>query len=751
MGCMRGFIVHPTYRTEGKKTFVQLFGRLENGESFLTEREYVPYLYIRKSDLGDAMRSIPFLFEETQMRNFAGEELAQIFMNLPYEVGETRKMLLEKDIPTYEADIRFAYRFMFDFDIKGFVEIEGEYGKGERVDRYYRNPHLKPTSPFDVKLTIVSLDIETDERRGTLLSIALYPQDECLMLGKHTEGAVTFISESALLEGFRKRIVDIDPDVILGWNLTDFDLRFLEDKFRNHNLKFDIGRYEREVKFRTEAFHKTSTASIAGRMVLDAMYLMRDFFVPMEDYKLDTASKNILGDEKIKFEGDVALLWEQNPSLLSAYNKKDACLTYKIVEKEGLVELATKISGFTGMQLDRVKASIASLDSLYLKAARKKGIVCPSVSHEERTSVVGGLVKEPLYGIYDNVCVFDFHSLYPSIMATFNIDPQTFTEKETKIKAPNNVFFEDKPAILPEIILDLLEKRAHASNPTESFAIKIIMNSFFGVLGNPHCRFYNAKIANAITAFGRYFLEMTKSLVEERGYRVIYGDTDSIFVVINSSALAEVKDKAHDIETYINDFYDRHVAEIYGRKNYLKLEFEKLYSRFYLPKQRHEERGAKKRYAGLLDDDIDIVGLEYVRRDWTPLAKKFQYGLLDMIFRERDYESFIKDFVSDLHRGTYDDLLVYKKGVRKELSRYTKTTPPHVKAARKITNFKERTVEYVMTKHGPEPLKEGVRIDYEHYKEKQLAPIADSLLTFLGKTFHDVLSSKKQTNLDSFL
>ncbi|MFQ5892456.1 MAG: DNA polymerase domain-containing protein, partial [Candidatus Methanofastidiosia archaeon] len=248
------------------------------------------------------------------------------------------------------------------------------------------------------------------------------------------------------------------------------------------------------------------------------------------------------------------------------------------------------------------------------------------------------------------------------------------------------------------------------------------------------------------------FLEMTTSKIEELSFKTIYGDTDSVFVLSKAKTLNEAEKIGKRIEREINSFYDEFVKREYERPNYLKLEFEKLYEKFYLPKQRHIEAGAKKRYAGLMRGELDIVGLEYVRRDWTELAKKFQYNLLFKVFHKEDYKTYIKEFIDDLKKGDLDELLVYKKGVRKELKRYTKTTPPHVKAARKLENFKDRMISYVMTKNGPEPLERITsKIDYSHYIEKQLKPIADSILTFYEESFEDILAGSRQMKLGDFL
>jgi DNA polymerase-2 len=171
-----------------------------------------------------------------------------------------------------------------------------------------------------------------------------------------------------------------------------------------------------------------------------------------------------------------------------------------------------------------------------------------------------------------------------------------------------------------------------------------------------------------------------------------------------------------------------------------------------MPEVRSGTGGSKKRYAGMVADGdgarVEFVGLEAVRRDWTPLAKRFQRELLDRVFRDQPVEEFVRDFVGELRGGRLDALLVYKKAVRKNLAEYTKTTPAHVKAARKQEGPAARIVEYVVTSVGPEPADERQgALDYEHYVEKQIEPIADAVLRFLRVRFGDLIGRPRQLDL----
>jgi DNA polymerase-2 len=201
------------------------------------------------------------------------------------------------------------------------------------------------------------------------------------------------------------------------------------------------------------------------------------------------------------------------------------------------------------------------------------------------------------------------------------------------------------------------------------------------------------------------------------------------------------------------------VKEKYSRISFFEIQFEKLFKIFLMPKIRGSvkedeggEVGAKKRYAGLLikdgKEEMSFTGMEFVRGDWTDLAKKFQLKLFEMIFNKKEVDKYIREFVSDLKEGKYDDLLVYKKNIKKPLSEYTKTTPPHVKAARMLKRLTSNQIQYVMTTHGPEPIELlKHKPDYEHYVDKQIKPIADTILSVYGKSFDDILKSSTQSKL----
>jgi DNA polymerase-2 len=209
-----------------------------------------------------------------------------------------------------------------------------------------------------------------------------------------------------------------------------------------------------------------------------------------------------------------------------------------------------------------------------------------------------------------------------------------------------------------------------------------------------------------------------------------------------------------DLQGILNRWWDEHLKEQYQLTSHLEIEFETHYLKFLMPTIRGAEKGSKKRYAGVVNkkgkQQLVFKGLERVRSDWTPLAREFQQELYRRIFNGEAYKEFVNEIYDQLHSGKLDNKLTYSKRLRRPLESYTSTQPPQVKAAKKMKN-PGRKIQYVITLNGPEPIHDAInthqsRPDYQHYLDKQLAPVADSILYFLDTTFERLT----QRQIDAF-
>ena len=304
--------------------------------------------------------------------------------------------------------------------------------------------------------------------------------------------------------------------------------------------------------------------------------------------------------------------------------------------------------------------------------------------------------------------------------------------------------------ILPELITQLWQRRDDAKaddNGPLSQAIKIIMNSFYGVLGTPGCRFFDARLASSITRRGHEILCRTRDYIEEAGHRVIYGDTDSVFVWIQDAASAADADAAgRALQQDLNTFWHEELQRKFGLDSVLELEFETHFRRFLMPTIRGSDKGSKKRYAGVVggegEEQLVFKGLENVRTDWTRLARGFQEELYRRVFAGEPFADFVKETTQAVLAGECDDQLIYRKRLRRRLDEYERNVPPHVQAARLCeardlpVPSRGSWVEYVMTTAGAEPAAQPLApFDYQYYVDRQLEPVADGILGFVGDSF----------------
>ncbi|HZR84318.1 MAG TPA: DNA polymerase II [Candidatus Binatia bacterium] len=768
-----GLILQPTYRVERDRPIVQLFGRLADGAAFLVEDDrFRPYFFVRTRDVGRVARERGVAVDVQGLRDLDDAPVARVTVATPRDVPLLRDRLAAAGAPSFEADIRFAYRYLIDHGIRAAIAIEGDGEERARSESrlvVFRNPRL---SPADCRpdLRVASLDIETTPDASRVFAFAIVHgggEEAHLVSSRPVAGAESHPDEVRLLAALGERIRALDPDIVLGWNVVDFDLRVVARRCADLGIPCHLGRLAFDVRFEQDrTFTRQGRADVAGRMVLDAASLVRDA-LRLEDYRLDTAARAILGRGKLLDTDvpDAALeinrLFREDPEALVAYNLEDARLAREIVDREGLLDLTIERSLLTGMQLDRVGASIASFDLVYLPELRRRGVVAPNVDMDRPSELVqGGAVLDSVPGLFRNVAVFDFKSLYPSLIRTFQLDPLAHARARRPdvdaIEAPNGARFARDAAILPGVIDRFMASREAAKARGDRHAdqaIKIMMNALFGVLGSPACRFFDAAVANAITGFGQQILAWTREALEDEGFAVVYGDTDSVFVKLSREEPGEAaRAEAEALRERVERRIVERVRERYRVEPKLTLELEHVLERFFMPRVRSGVGGSKKRYAGWVDGGLVVVGLESVRRDWPAIARRLQEGILVRLFGEEDPMPFVGETVAALRRGELDRELVYAKRIRKgSVDRYTAAIPPHVQAARKAGAAAGPVIRYVMTIEGPEPVLPGrplpAGIDREHYVERVLRPVADAILPEIGREFDEATGAPRQLRL----
>ncbi|MDY6947770.1 MAG: 3'-5' exonuclease, partial [Pseudomonadota bacterium] len=384
MTTLRGFILQASYRVVSgpagtRVPVIHIYGRLEDGGTFLVrDHRQHPHFYIRTDDVPRAARFTSQQPSDVAKHTFDGRSVSRFDMETPSDVPGLRDRLHDAGIDTYEADVRFATRYLIERGIKGGCELEGEATPGDGITWIFDDPVMRPA---DVKIEprVLSFDIETDGKGERLLAISVYSNDidEVLVVDggdrPMPEKATRCLDEYSALTAFCERVQRLDPDVITGWNIVDFDLTALQRLAQRLRHPFALGRDTGAIRIRkAEGYFGSGQASIPGRLVMDGIDLLRGAFVRMDDYSLDAVAREVLGEGKA-VHGDVRdrlaeILHNYRYDLpaFALYARTDARLAFEIVEKLNVIRLAVARSQLTGMTPDRVAASIASFDFLYL-------------------------------------------------------------------------------------------------------------------------------------------------------------------------------------------------------------------------------------------------------------------------------------------------------------------------------------------------------------------------------------------------
>jgi DNA polymerase II len=751
---------------------------------FITQQQAV--FFIRQSDI-DAVKKLihnsAAKVKKIDLKDFQLQPMAAVYCNSLQYFYRLRDTLREHQIALFESDIRPTERYLTERFITASVSIHNPQQLTQLT-----NPAIKP-GDYQPTFRLMSIDIETDYKTNALFSIAYICNNvkQVLIIGKGTPGDeqsyIQFVSnEKQLINTFIQHTHRLDPDVFIGWNVINFDFRFLQKKSDQLNIALKLGRNQSPIKWRQHhAEPNHYFLHIPGRVVLDGIDTLKSATWQFASFSLENVSNELLNRGKLihqqnshdplfKAKEIQRQFYEDKPAL-AKYNLEDCQLVLDIFEKAELIHFAIERARLTGLEMDRVGGSVAAFDNLYLPRLHRKGFVAPNIGdYGNGNTAPGGYVMNSKPGLFNSVLVLDYKSLYPSIIRTFKVDPyariaaKQLTDNET-IPGYDGASFAKHDHILPDIIADLWQARDKAKlekNKALSQAIKIIMNSFYGVLGTPGCRIHDARLTSSITKRSHDIIKQSVKLINAQGYDVIYGDTDSVFVSLDKTASNEEADATgKQLIEYINAYWKQHLADDLGIESYLEMEYETHFKRFFMPTVRGSDKGSKKRYAGVVNyngtDAIVFKGLENVRTDWTQLARDFQQTLYSKIFNEDAYDEFIRETVQQLSAGKLDHQLIYRKRLRQKLNQYQKNIPPHARAAINAeATFKQQGlpqryqhkgwIEYVITLNGPETLEcQTSKLDYEHYIEKQLTPVADSILAALNDSMENIL--KRQINL----
>lgn len=779
-GLIEGFILSRKHIEQAGQTFLEFWLATHQGPKRLITDAEEFVLFVETQTFQAEQRAFskqnPSLrFRELNLKLFNQQPCTAIYAPTQSAFYRARDWLQSHRITCFEDDVRLPDRFLMERFVYGSVTAIGT----EQTNGDITSAKLKPAN-YPPTFKPLSLDIECSEK-GQLYSIGLADTDyrKVLMIGAQQtqddeaqDWIIWVQDEAELLHRFVLEFNAIDPDIIIGWSVISFDFRLLVKRAERHNMPLHIGRDGSPLSWRdARSGSQAGYLNLAGRMVLDGIDALKSATWQFDSFSLESVSQQMLGKgKKVEDVGNrmahINHDFQHNKIKLAEYNLQDCILVLEIFEHAKLLDFLVLRSQLTGLELDRAGGSVAAFTNLYLPKLHRAGYVAPNLPPGGGLASPGGYVMSSKPGLYRNVLVLDFKSLYPSIIRTFKIDPLGLVEgllqPEDAIPGFKEAYFSREKHFLPHIITELWQQRdvaKKAKDSARSQAIKILMNSFYGVLGSGGCRFYDTRLASSITLRGHEIMQTTAAWIEAEGHQVIYGDTDSTFVWLQGEPDNDTAERiGNGLAKMINQRWHAKLTQELALTCFLELEFETHFTQFLMPTIRGSELGSKKRYAGLKHtangEEIIFKGLETVRSDWTPLAKDFQTQLYQKVFAGEDVTSYITEVLHQTQSGKLDHKLIYRKRLRQAAEKYVKNVPPHVKAAR-ISDAKNKAmgkpgkyhrkgwIKYIQTINGPEPIEfRESPIDYQHYVDKQLQPIADGILPFINQSFEAMTSAQ---------
>lgn len=784
------------------------------------------------------------------------KKMIKITTKDPKEVRSLRDRV--RELPgvkaVYETDILFRNRFLIDRDLGGMGWADAklpEWVSGQETPFITLDSLTPIQHEANAPLRYMSFDIECLPDHGEmpkaevspviLISLAFEPeyrgQKDLVLVGKRIDCTRSDVrvchDEYDLLSTFASILRDYDPDVVAGYNSNEFDFPYLLERAKQLRADLRTGRDGSSCYLRKIV--NSTNVSITGRVVVDLLPIIRSSY-SLKQYTLRNASAELLKMEKYDVNPkEIESLWAEEGEGLRrfiSYSRRDAILAQRLLLDLRLMDKYIALSRASGALLQDIVNGGQSgmVENLLLRRFRERNRVVPpkpdaDVSEEryvDSDELKGGAVLVPEKGLQEDIVILDYKSLYPTIMMAHNLCYSTVvTQKQDladdqTVTAPSGGKFvstEVSPGIMPQVLRELLDKRTETKRlmktageeerrflDAKQYAMKILLNSFYGYSGYARARLYSLALANAVTSFGRENIVKTKKIIDDIGsaymvdgavvfkgdlafgksverrfdLSVVYGDTDSVFVKLKPS----------EGEVTLNE------AELIGKKiaetvtSSLPQPMELVFEAF----ARRAIFLAKKRYALWVfepfgeswKDRIKVRGMETVRRDWCDLTSKTLKTCLELVLKEgkvdeaMDHVRYVINRIQNLNLSEDPEILEELTLTR----RYTKSTgsyknkQPHVQLVEKIKlrggqvpgvgdrvpfvivqgkrGSKSKEL-FVNRAEDPAYVREkNLSLDTDYYVDKQILPPVLRIFESFGVTKEKLCISRGQSNLFSF-
>tara|TARA_Y100000310_G_scaffold293782_1_gene323635 strand:+ start:6772 stop:9246 length:2475 start_codon:yes stop_codon:yes gene_type:complete len=812
------FTYEVTQEGDRVKTVVYIYGKTKEGKQIcVLDEKFTPYFYVRPMagiDYGELRAKIDKLNvqvgdlvakvvkTEVIRRKFVGKEVdaIKVLVSIPRGVPQIRDVIKGWDLVegTNEYDIPYVRRYSID---KGIVpmtlcDVEGEFlkdeGKKLKVRKFNADKITCTGTETLQKPRILAVDIETHSKldeginfdKNPIIMLACYGENfKKVVVWKKFETDLDYIefveTEAELLEKFKKIVNEYKPDIIAGYYSDGFDLPYIKRRGEIEKVKLDIG-----LDYSNMRTRKGNVPSVIlnGITHLDIFKFIRKVsYLSLNSYDLNTVAAELLEEKKVDVDlRELHDVWDNSPKDLDKfceYNLHDAKLVYDLSVKmlPTIIEMV-KIVGIPIFDVNRMGYSQLVEWYTMRQAFEVEEIAPNKPGHDElvqrrNLSIKGAFVFEPKPGLYKDIEVFDYRSLYPTIISSHNIGPSTLRCgccDEDKINVEGKVYWycKKQKGLIPELIKNIIEKRGEIKKiikeeSNEKFAfldarqnsLKLLANSYYGYLGFYGARWYCSECAESTTALGRKYVHSVIDKAKGSGFGVVYADTDSCFITLGDKTKEDGKKFAQEVNKDLPGL--------------MELEFEGHYPSGIFVSAKAGAFGAKKKYA-LMDEkgEMKIKGFEAVRRNWSDVAKEVQQKVLKIILKDHDGEKaaeFVRDVVKELREKKISiEKVTMHTQLQKELDEYT-SRGPHVAVAERMRNMGKyvgpgSVIKYVVTQGSdiirnrsrlPEEVKQK-DIDSDYYINHQVLPAVERLFDVLGIDKEQLAGEKEQSKLGKF-
>ncbi|MCL4396762.1 DNA-directed DNA polymerase [Candidatus Parvarchaeota archaeon] len=767
------FLVDADYTVIDNIPVIRLFCIDEKLERrIFYDRNFKPYCYVDagKEEFKKTIGGLSFIDSFNEVEKYRlGEKkkLLQVFTKLPEDVPKIKQL----SFPTYEADIPFYKRYLLDKGIGTFnrlsMDLEGDYIQSIKDDGIGNFP-MKPAA----------LDIETFSKRSfpnaksdpiIAVSVVSAGFKKCITwLNADGSEIIKVKDEKELILRLSELLSSNNFNVIIGYNSDSFDMPYISERAKILGIKFMINGFELKIKG-----EKRKIAEITGISHVDILNFIRNIYsiynLKTEVLTLREVAAEMTGERKGEFDWDKVNEVFTDGKLsteLCNYCIQDSNVTLLIFDSLlPLISELNKLVGQTFADVSRMTTG-SVVENLIMKKAILKNELIPNkpsdfqVNDRIKKINVGAFVFQPTAGLYENIAVVDFRSLYPSIIVSHNICPSTIQYNNgEKTFLPRD----EKVGLIPSVLDEVIRLRFEAKDRLKIekdnkqlnarvLVLKLIANGFYGYLGYYNSRWYCFDCAGETTSLGRKYVQEVISTASSYGFKVLYADTDSAFM-----QFGEKKEVVNDFIIDINRKLPKP----------MELELQGFYARVIFVSSKGGI-GAKKKYAmSDFDGNLIIKGFQSVRRDWAVIAKNLQKEVLKKILLKNDREdalSTVKNTIERIKLGKADlDELVILTRLRKDPSSYQQTNR-HISAVEKsgMKFVSGDTIKYIIAKGKSNESvsekavlydiarKNGIKYDPDYYIFKQVLPSVLQILEVIGYSEEDILG-KKDNSLEGFL